>query len=175
LNDALQRDAHDAFQNENVNSNETFQRDAHDAFQNENVNSNETFQRDAHVGTSLRGRPVDQYQCFTNENKINNDEKRGRSVDENQCFTNGQIKNDENRGRSVDENQCFTNGKIDDQSMNTSKYGQHNKIYGASISLAHSNLQSNCFTTPPITISNITITLRPTPQPAAAAKHLAIL
>jgi putative transposase len=40
------------------------------------------------------------------------DEKRGRPVDKNQCFTNDKIDNDEKRGR----------------------YGQHNKIYGASIS-----------------------------------------
>ena len=114
--DALQRDAHDEIQheNDNENLNKTLQRDAHDTCQNENDIENlmDALQRDAHVGTSLRGRPVD----------------------ENQYFTNGKINDDEKRGHPVDENQYFTNGQIDDHSMNTSKYGQHNKIYGASIS-----------------------------------------
>jgi hypothetical protein len=55
---------------------------AHDAFQNKNENSNDSLQRDAHVGTSLRGRPVDENQCFTN-GQIENYEIRGCPVDEN--------------------------------------------------------------------------------------------
>lgn len=75
---------------------------AHETFQNDNLN--DTFQRDAHVGMSLRGRPVDENQCCTN-NEIDNDEKRGCPVDEN-----------------------------NDYKTSSSQYGMQNKIYGASIS-----------------------------------------
>ena len=51
--------------------------------QNKNSNSNDESQRDAHAGTSLRGRPVDNTQYYTN-NEIGNDEKRCRPVGKNQ-------------------------------------------------------------------------------------------
>ncbi|MDD3686930.1 MAG: hypothetical protein PHE56_09215 [Bacteroidales bacterium] len=76
----------------------------HETFQNENVGSCESIQRDAHVGTSLRGRPVDENQCCA-KNDIGNDENRGRPVDKNQYYTNNEIGNDEKRCRPVGENQ----------------------------------------------------------------------